>query len=329
MSSVDDLTKYIGDITGTVPVIESLPKARLAKLPLYLTSVFDIRQLNFLGHPVSIAIVDAHDRPDLAQLARQREAIAEKLGAAVVLVLPQIKSYERKRLIEKQIPFIVPGRQMYLPMLLVDLRESFPAPVRAPAKTISWVAQVIVLRHLLSQDVTERPLSHIASMLGYTAMAISQSVDELVALRLCDRVRVGRVKTIQFLAAPGAIWQKASPHMRSPIKKSLIVHNFDAGRVRPLHAGLTALADRTNLASTKIKTLAMADVDIRIALLDGKLEMCSLEEDAKAVVQAWAYDPKLLAVGRAVDPLSLFLCYKDEPDERVQMAMEQLLEILE
>ena len=57
--------------------------------------------------------------------------------------------------------------------------------------------------------------------------------------------------------------------------------------------------------------------------------MCSLEEDAKAVVQAWAYDPKLLAISPAVDPLSLSLCFKDDPDERVQMAMEQLLEILE
>jgi hypothetical protein len=216
VSQVDDLIKYIEDTTGATPAVEPLPKGSLSKLPVYLTSLFEIRRLRFFGHPVVIAIVDEHDKPDLAQLARQRETLAEKLDTAVVLVLPQIKSYERKRLIEKQIPFIVPGRQMYLPMLLIDLRESFPAPVHAPAKTISWVAQVIVLRHLLSHDVTERPLSHIASMLGYTAMAISQAVDELVALRLCERVRVGRVKTIQFLAAPGAIWKKASPHMRSP-----------------------------------------------------------------------------------------------------------------
>ncbi len=329
MGLVDDLIKYIADSTGTVPVVEFLPKGSLATLPLYLASLFDIRQLNFLGHSVAIAIVDEHDKPDLAQLARQREALTEKLGMTVILVLPQIKSYERKRLVQKQIPFIVPGRQMYLPMLLIDLRESFPAPVHAPAKTISWVAQVIVLRHLLSHDVTDRPLSHIANMLGYTAMAISQAVDELVALRLCERVRVGRVKTIQFLVAPEAIWKTASPHMRSPIKKSLLTRKLATGRLRPLHAGMTALADRTNLASTKIDTLAMAEVDIRVALLNGQIEVCPLEEDAKAVVQAWAYDPKLLAVGPAVDPLSLSLCFKDDPDERVQTAMEQLLEILE
>lgn len=329
MSQVDDLIEYIEATTGAIPAVEPLPKGSLSKLPLYLTSLFEIRRLRFFGHSVVIAIVDEHDKPGLAQLARQREALAEILDTAVILVLPKIKSYERKRLVQKQIPFIVPGRQMYLPMLLIDLRESFPAPVHAPAKTISWVAQVIVLRHLLSHDVTERPLSHIANMLGYTAMAISQAVDELVALRLCERVRVGRVKTIQFLVAPGAIWKKASPTMRSPIKKSLLARKLDTGRVRPLHAGMTALADRTNLASTKINTLAMADVDIRIALLDGEIETCPLEEDAKAVVQAWAYDPKLLAVGPAVDPLSLVLCFKDDPDERVQLAMRQLLEIVE
>jgi hypothetical protein len=329
VNGIDELTKYIAAATGAAPVIEPLPAGVLAALPLYLERRFEIRRMHLFGQPVLIAMADAREKPDLAQLARQREALVEKLGSPVVLVLPQIMSYERKRLIEKRIPFIVPGRQMYLPMFMTDLRETFAAPVRTQAKTISWVAQVIVLRHLLLHDMTECPLSQIAHLFGYTPMAITQAVDELAALRLCERVRLGRVKTIQFQAAPREIWQTALPRMRSPVKKSLLARKLDTGSGRLLHAGMTALADRTNLASTTIETFAVRDSEIRTLLDEGRIETCPLEEDAVAIVEAWSYMPELLTQGPAVDPLSLYLCFTKDPDERVQLALEQLLELLE
>lgn len=329
MGMVDDLIKYIADITGTLPVIELLHKDTRAKLPLYLTSLFDIRRLRFQDHSLVIAILDPSSTPDLAQITRQREVLAEKLDEAVVLVLPQIKSYERKRLIEKRIPFIVPGRQMYLPMLLLDLRESFPAPTRPLAKTMSWVAQVIVLRHLLLRDMSAVPLSHVAALLGYTPMAISQAVSELAALRLCGRMSVGRERWIQFRSSRREIWEIALPHLRSPVKRCLYARKLDTGSGKPLHSGLTALDERTNIASAKLNTFALSDSGIRAALEDGRMETCQLKEDAAAMIEAWAYMPELLSRGPAVDPLSLYLCFRDDRDERVQMAIEQLLEILE
>tara|TARA_R110001592_G_scaffold13581_11_gene62047 strand:+ start:1332 stop:2321 length:990 start_codon:yes stop_codon:yes gene_type:complete len=329
MSPIDDLKKYVDEITGTSPVIQPVAKSALATLPLYLTSQFDIRQLYLFGEPLLIALIDAHTKPDLAKLARQRESIEEKLGASVVLVIPQLKSYERKRLIQKQIPFIVPGRQMYLPMLLTDLRESFPARVDATATTMSWVAQVIVLRHLIFHDVIERPLSHIATMLGYTPMAISQAVDALVALQLCERVRLGREKRIYFHSAPDKLWRMARPYLRAPVKKSVLACKLGNRLEQALRAGLPALADLTDIASTEKLTIALSESEFRTALEEGAIEICPLEEDALAVVQVWAYTPKVLTIGRAVDPLSLYLCFQDDQDERVQTALEQLLELVE
>lgn len=329
MNLVDGLKTYIAEITGTSPVIQPVAKSALATLPLYLTSQFDIRKLNIFGEPLLIALIDAHTKPDLAKLAKQREAIEEKLGASVVLVIPQLRSFERKRLIQKQIPFIVPGRQMYLPMLLIDLRESFPARLDAHAKIMSWVAQVTVLRHLIFHDVTERPLSHIATMLGYTPMAISQAVDELVALQLCERVRLGREKRICFYSAPDELWRMARPYLRAPVKKSLLACKLGNRLEQAPRAGLTALAELTDIASTEKITIALSESEIRTALEEGAIEICPLEEDALAVVQVWAYTPKVLTIGPAVDPLSLYLCFQDDQDERVQTALEQLLEIVE
>jgi hypothetical protein len=327
MNSTDTLTKYLHEITGATPLIERLPRQALTTLPLFLSRAFELRQLRLFGDSFLIATPTADDQPGLRQLVRQREALSDKLGSTVVLVLPQIKSYERKRLIEKRVPFIVPGRQLFLPMLLIDLRERFPTQARP--KSISWVAQVLQIRQLVMQDMEECPLSHIAKLLGYTPMAISQAVDELVALQLCDRVRAGRAKLLQFPLPPRELWRAAAPRMRSPVKKSLLARRLMNGRTPPRFAGMTALAEYTDLVQSGIETFALSEDGMRNALADGTVESCELEEDAVAVVESWAYMPELTSRGPSVDPLSLYLCYREDRDERIQLALEQLLEMLE
>lgn len=39
----------------------------------------------------------------------------------VVYVTTTLASYERKRLVQQKVPFIVPGNQLYLPELAIDL----------------------------------------------------------------------------------------------------------------------------------------------------------------------------------------------------------------
>jgi hypothetical protein len=326
MSLLDELKTYLATTLDLCPEIRPVAKGSLATLPLYLTNEFEIWRLNLFGEEVLVALADSHTKLDLARLAKQRESIQTRLGATVVLVLPQIRSYERRRLIQKRVPFIVPHRQMYLPMLLTDLRETFAPRIEGEIKTMSWVAQVVVLRHLLFHDVTECPLARIAEMLGYTPMAISQAVDELVSLDLCERIRLGREKRIRFRATSPELWRTALPHLRSPVKKALLVHEL-AGRIKKSpRAGLTALSDRTNIVSNTVLTIAWSEVELREATAEKAPEIAEFDEDAKAIIEVWAYSPRSLATGATVDPLSLFLCLRDDPDERIQAALEQLVE---
>jgi hypothetical protein len=49
-------------------------------------------------------------------------------------------------------------------------------------------------------------------------------------------------------------------------------------------------------------------------------------DEANACIEAWTYDPRLLAADGRVDALSLYLSLRDSPDERVQQQLESLLE---
>ena len=59
------------------------------------------------------------------------DAIAEpsppELGRDVILVLRALFSYSRSRLIRLNIPFIVPESQLFLPVVMIDLRERYVA----------------------------------------------------------------------------------------------------------------------------------------------------------------------------------------------------------
>jgi DNA-binding MarR family transcriptional regulator len=326
MSLLDELRTYLATTLDLCPEIRPVAKGSKATLPLYLTSELVIWRLNLLGEELLVALTDFHTKLDLARLAKQRESIQTRLGTTVVLVLPQIRSYERRRMIQKRVPFIVPHRQMYLPMLLMDLRETFAPRIAGEKKTMSWVAQVVLLRHLLSRDVTESSLARIAEMLGYTPMAISQAVDELVSLDLCERIRLGREKRIRFRVTSPELWRTALSHLRTPVKKVLLARELDVRNKTAPRAGLTALSDRTNIVSNTVLTIAWSESELREATFGNAPEIAEFDEDAQAIIEIWAYSPRSLTTGAGVDPLSLFLCLRNDPDERIQAALEQLIE---
>jgi hypothetical protein len=54
----------------------------------------------------------------------------------------------------------------------------------------------------------------------------------------------------------------------------------------------------------------------------------AMDANADVIVELWKYDPALLSKNGMVDPLSLAMSFEDEEDERVQDAIEELLDTL-
>ncbi len=54
--------------------------------------------------------------------------VQAKWNETVVYVRKRITAYNRKRRVEQKIPFVVPGNQMYLPVLGLEFREYFRKP---------------------------------------------------------------------------------------------------------------------------------------------------------------------------------------------------------
>ena len=319
--------RYIEEVTGTAAV-ETGAGERAGKLPLYLRSYYRMAKTRLFGRRLLLAIQNPDaDTATPTEYARHYGTLRATLGDEVALVLPQIASCSRRQLIRLGVPFVVPHRQVFLPPLLVDLRERFPQPRRPPADRLTAAAQEVLLRHLLGKPTEGISLRALAGELGYSAMTLSTVRGELETLKLCKPIRKGRSTHLVFMAPLRALWERAAPHLQNPVKAR---HWVRWVRTDPpsLQAGLTALASASMVADDELPTCAMKGSDYRARLTKGLLAGCPGPEEAQARVECWRYDPCLLADGPAVDRLSLYLSLRGTDDERVAKALKALLEDL-
>jgi hypothetical protein len=212
---------------------------------------------------------------------------------------------------------------MFLPMLMIDLREQYPV-TRIKSEKLTPIAQLIIIYHLMREPLNNIPLGQIASRLGYSAMAVSQAQEELRNAQLSKVVRFGRTLSINFNWTGRALWDNAKPLLSSPVKR---IHWIRWGRHRPnaVASGITAMSKYTMLADESIPTFAMNGKDVVEALTKGEIVGCPDREDAEGRLEAWKYDPRIVAKNDTVDPFSLYLTLQHSADERVQKELEVLI----
>jgi hypothetical protein len=270
--------------------------------------------------------------PTPSQASKHADKIQALLGSVVVFIFPQLKAFERKRYIQRRIPFIVPRRQIYLPKVLMDLRESPSAQTGAkgePPDALSAPAQVLLLFYLQKPDSDAWSLKHWAQILGYSKMTLTRARNELVNAELCLPQEKGRSIELHFSQDRPALWQKALPFLRTPVQKQCTIQPRPHKALQLYQAGITALAHYTLISADPNPVYALSAADYRRATKEKHIQEQLFAEENSLVIERWRYAPALLATDkRTVDPLSLYLSLKNDPNERVQDALQTLMETL-
>lgn len=299
-------------------------------LPYFLHDAFELQELEILGTPVLMALDRHAGQAGLGEIRSWIQKVRSLAGLPTIYVTPALASYERKRLIEQKTPFIVPGNQMYLPDLGLDLREYFRQRPGSAESPFSPSTQALLITALLQPrwEAQWQP-AEMAGRLGYTAMTISRATRELVAAGLAQARKVGRTQTLVMTQAARETWDRALPLLRSPVQRIA----WTASPIAPdpsgqpwRLAGLSALASQSMLSEPRIPVRAIGRAEWQGIKL-------GVDEFPAAIPgghewQLWSYSPTLLPGSDAVDPLSLILSLRDISDERVQSALDELKEQL-
>jgi DNA-binding MarR family transcriptional regulator len=318
----EELERYLGKTLHAQVHVDALDPP--ASLPSFLAHAYAFYKVSIAGS--RFIILAAREKlastADIAKHVRQlRSAVKDTI---VVFAAPSIGAHHRARLLEQGVPFVVPGNQLYIPDLAIDLREHFRAPRPVRGDGLSPAAQAVLFLHLLRRDDPASSPSVFAERLRYTAMSIGRAFDELVALGLAEDERHGRERRLRFKLHGRQLFEVARDHLRSPVRA---VKYAKGGRIGPSLklAGESALAELTDLSTPQLETYAVAATAWKDVADEHQLVETD-RYDAKIKVETWSYDPAGLSDGSAVDPLSLYAQFKDDTDERIAGAAQQLLE---
>lgn len=326
-SLATDVLRYLHEVLGIdAPGVE--PWTGAGQLPYFLQDAFQFCELELLGQPVILAMAAADARTSLSEIRLWVSKVGALAGHPVVYVTDALPSYDRRRLIEQKVPFIVPGNQLYLPDLGLDLREHFRQRA-TPTEALSPSAQAMLISALLHQPwQSDWQPSSVAAVLGYTPMTVSRAVKELTGTGLATAYTVGRSRWLKMEHPPEQIWERAKPMLRTPVKRVAWVAACVDVRYRPTRmAGLSALARHSMLTEPRWPVYAMAATDWKVATEAGIQELPEPEAGAQQW-QLWSYSPALMWDTDIVDPLSLTLSLQDSADDRVQLALDELKGLL-
>jgi hypothetical protein len=294
-------------------------------LPLFLREQFEFAEVELFGHRMLLAVERTPpDELSASQYARNAAMLRQGLGQDVVLVMAKLPSYLRNRLVREGVPFIVPGAQMFLPMLMIDLRERFSKLASRIPDKLSPVSQLVVVYQILREPEAHVPLAQLGGRLAYSPQAMSFAQEELQDAKLCEVRRAGKMIFLEFALRGKALWDKAEPLMASPVRRTQWVR-WGQPRARAVAAGTTALSQTSMLAEDPIATYAMRDRELVAAFEKGQLLGCNGREEADARMESWKYDPWVLAENGVADPCSLYLSLRGSGDERVQKELPSLI----
>jgi len=316
------IQRYLHDTLGLPASLR--PWTGAEKLPYFLQEAFAVRQLTLHGHHLLLALDKRPHPPKLSELRTQVERLRAAAQMPVIYVTDALASYERKRLLEQRVPFLVPGNQLYLPDLGIDLREYFRQPRTEAGSAMSPATQAVLITLLLSKPWrTDWVLAEIVAQLGYSAMTLTRALRELTAEGLAEVKQRGRERHLHADGTPQELWERARKAMRSPVKRSVWVQTTPKDAPALRLAGLSALARQTPLADPPWPVYALSATEWRNAKLDGP-KLLPQPVDGCSEWQLWTYSPALVRGTHIVDPLSLTLSLEQGADERVQMALDEL-----
>jgi hypothetical protein len=316
-------------LTGTLHLPASLEtRPAPPALPVFLAH--DYRYLGgaIAGRPVLIMVGPAEGVPP-ASIARHRQQVAAATNSLVIIGAERLPNMARARLIVQAIPFVVPGNQFYAPHLGIDLREQFLLPPK-PQPRLMPAEQAILFHYLLGNIENVAPTYQVIERSGYSPMSVSRATDTLTQLGLANTETHGRARPLLFDVDKRALFERAKPFLKSPVRGRHAV-TFTRGRPRMLEAGETALARETLLSHPTIPVFAIPAREWQRVFVNNGIIDHHYAHEGEAIIETWRYDPAPLAtrwdnVGDTVDDFSLYASLAEENDERVQLALAELME---
>ncbi len=262
------------------------------------------------------------DNPTPRECEITANRISSLLGEPVVFILKSGPTYERQRLTDKGVYFVMSDRYAHLPTLIALEKTSD----RKTASILTPVAQYILLYHLQVGGLEGLAAKEMAALIPYSYESTTLGITCLEDVGLCEKLQDGqRKKTVHFASKGRDLWEKAKPWLVSPVETRIYCDGIRTDMEYPV-CGVNALAHYTWLNPGPERMLMLTAKEYR-SLKAAEAFVNPNVYDGNTIIDVWKYPAVGVAEEKAqwVDPLSLALSLKEENDPRVEKEVERMI----
>ncbi len=291
-----------------------------SKLPYYLLNEYNYEVVQ-IGDQNCIFLSPKNRIAAVATIKKHLKQLKEYIDYPAVLELTELTRKRKESFIMAKIPFVVPDKQLYLPFIGVVLNErNAPEMSDNDIDKLMPSAQMLLFIFLLGRN---KPLflSEVSKQLHITAMSISRAANQLVQLGLVEHKKDGVRKYILSGSTPFELFKRAKPWCINPVRKMVFIDRNEV-QADMFPAGLTALSAVSMLNPPSTLTYGTVKNEKNYGSASTEL----VDNESSVALQIWRYEPRRISLNNQADALSLYISFADNKDERIDQALDELLE---
>lgn len=315
---MNHIVNYINKELGMSIEITPVNKRCIHNLPTFLTSMYCL----FSGKIHEQSVIFARYMPEIvlapSNYAKHERMLRQVFNDPIIFVFNQIQSYNKKRISDLGINYIVSDSVIHLPELFIILSKTAKKDHVVIAKPLTPTAQTVLLYYLYNNK-NDLSYKQLQESLGMPYPTVCRTIEILKTSKLC-RVVGSRDKTIQFDVDKIELFNRALPLMKSPVKR--VIYSETVPNLS-YKTGMTALSEYTMINPDVFEHVAISYGEYK------QLKDYSIEDNHLPIhIEVWDYDPSMFAQKDVVDVISLYLSLKDNQDERIHYELNQIIQHL-
>lgn len=307
--------KYLKRIIGAD--VKLKPLRNKPSLPLYISEGFKFFCADILEKEVIVLQPQNDDDFTPDQLQKISIVVGNAANKIVIYLFKTMLSYNRQRMMQRRLNFIVVDKVVFIPSLLIDVQPMAKVEYKK-AEMLTPLAQLMVLYHLLRQSLEGLTVRQLSERFNATYITASRAFRSMKELALCEET-YDKEQKLHFTCKGRQLWENAKRVMSTPVLKTIPLDEEIRGEGVYV-SNINAMAEYTMLNDDRKHYYAMKEVTYK------KLFKTKATDDGENVIESFRYDPAYLTDNSIIDPLSLYLEMRDNSDDRIQIELEQLID---
>ncbi len=319
---MDNILKYLNEIFGSV-------KTEYTKFydafPMYMMERYQFHFIRLPKNTQSYVLVKALKKQEINinQLKKQIKQIYAYSESMPIFVFESLRLSQRNMLVQNQIPFVQPDNQIYIPSVMINLSQK-EIIQKEYAEEFSIAAQVTYI-YLMLNDITETNAPRLAMEIPYSKITLSRALAELVSRGLVS-TEGNATRKLYKTIDKAVLWEQGKKYLFNPVEK-VFYSKYNLDHRGMFISGETALARLGNsLNEPMVGYYAASSEKIKSMDVSCFINKYDIMTDEYLTIEQFKYNPRFLSTSHYIDIISLYAQLKDSDDERIQIALEELLE---